>query len=247
MAHFTIDIEVTEEDFDERGYLKADRIFQFFQNASEGHVNSLGVGPDDLIKRDYIWVLTKMHVKFTDRAAAGTPAAAAARRYICTTYPVRQKRATFKRDYYINYAEDGPDPDKALVIGASQWCILNFKTRKLEKTDIVFESAPDEKDMIEGVFPKIRGNDPQFVQEHQVNARDLDYNDHCNNTVYIRLAEEATGKPIREDLYVNFASETRFGETFKLFSETQTEEQGTKTYVEGRREDESIVFQIVFK
>ena len=234
MAHFTIDIEVTEEDFDKNGKIRADRVFQFFQEASEGHVNSLGIGPDDLIKRDYIWVLTKMRVRYTGKMKPGE-------RYICTTFPVSQKRATFKRDYYINYAADGADPDKAVVIGASQWCILNHKTRKLEKTDIMFDTPEDEIDMIEGVFPKIHGENPQYIMDHTVNARDLDYNDHCNNTRYIAISEEATGKNVRESLYVNFANETRFGESFSIF----TEEHEEGTYVEGRRDDGTVVYQLI--
>lgn len=234
MAHHTIEIEVKPEDFDESGKIRADRVFQYLQYASESHVNSLGVGPDDLIKKDYIWVLTKMRVRYTGEMKEGE-------KYICTTFPASQKRATFKRDYYINYAADGADPDKAVVIGASQWCILNHKTRKLEKTDIAFEIPEDETDIIEGVFPKIHGNNPQFVMDHSVNARDLDYNDHCNNTRYIALSEEATGKNVNKAIYVNFASETRFGDTFSIF----TEEQESGTYAEGRKDDGTIVYQII--
>lgn len=234
MAHHTIDIDVNPEDFDEFEKIKADRVFQYFQNASESHVNSLGVGPDDLIKRDYIWVLTKMRVKYTGEMKVGE-------KYICTTFPASQKRATFKRDYYINYASDGADPEKAVVIGASQWCILNYKTRKLEKTDIAFDTPDDEIEMIEGVFPKIHSDSPQYVMDHSVNARDLDYNDHCNNTRYISLSEEASGKNVKESLYVNFANETRFGESFSIY----TEEHEEGTYVEGRRDDGTIVYQLI--
>ncbi|MCQ2547340.1 MAG: thioesterase [Clostridia bacterium] len=234
MAHHTIRIEVTPSDFDESGKIRADRVFQFFQDASESHVSSLGVGPDDLIKRDFIWVLTKMRVRYTGEMKAGEE-------YICTTFPANQKRATFKRDYYINYASDGADPDKAVIIGASQWCILNHRTRKLEKTDISFEMPEDEIDMIEGVFPKIHGENLQFVMNHHVNARDLDYNDHCNNTRYIALSEAATGRNVKESLYVNFANESRFGEEFDIF----TEEQEEGIYAEGRKQDGTIVFQII--
>ena len=254
MAHYTIDINVNDEDYDKQGRIKADRVFHFFQDASEAQVNYLGIGPDDLIKRDYIWVLTKMRVRFPGEMHPG-------RRYVCTTFPAGQKRATFKRDYYINEVPedvedltlnaDGtvscktwqPDPDKAVVIGASQWCILNYKTRALEKTDIVFDPPEDEINMIEGVLPKIHGNDPQYLCDYVVNARDLDYNDHCNNTRYIALAEEATGISIKDELYVNFASEARFGDTFKLFSEEHEE----GTYVEGQTEAGERVFQIIMR
>lgn len=235
MAHHTIDIDVVPEDFDEFGKIRADRVFQFFQIVAESQVNALGIGPDDLLKRDYIWVLTKMRVKYTGEMRVGE-------KYICTTFPASQKRATFKRDYYINYASDGADPEKAVVIGASQWCILNYKTRKLEKTDVIFNIPVEEINMIEGVFPKIHGDTPESVMKHRVNACDLDYNDHCNNVRYIALSEEATVKNIKDSLYVNFVSEVRFGEEFEIL----VEENGEGTYVEGRKDDGTIVYQLIF-
>ncbi len=236
MAYHTIGIDVEPADFDRCGKIRADRVFQFFQEAAESQVNALGVGPDALSGKGYIWVLTKMRVRYTGEMRAGE-------KYICTTFPVSRKRATFKRDYYINYASDGADPEKAVVIGASQWCILNRRTRKPEKTDIIFDAPEGENDMIEGIFPKIHGERPQFVMNHHVNDRDLDYNDHCNNTRYIALSEEATGRNVKEALYVNFANETRLGESFDILMEEQEE----GTYVEGRKEDGTTVFQLMFR
>ncbi|MDD4199947.1 MAG: thioesterase [Eubacteriales bacterium] len=234
MAHHTINIDVNPEDFDESGKIIADRVFRFFQDTSESHVNELGISPDELIKRNYIWVLTKMRIRYTGEMKAGE-------KYICTTYLVRHKRASFKRDYYINYASDGAVPEKAVVIGASQWCVMNYKTRKLEKTDTVFSVPEDGVDMIEGIFPKIHGENPQHVMDHTVGADDLDKNDHCNNIRYIALSEEATGRNVDKALYVNFAKETRFGEKISIY----TEEREDGTYVEGRIADGTIVYQLI--
>lgn len=234
MAHYTIDIDVKTEDFDQSGKIRADRILSFFQTAAEGQVTSLGVGPSELLKKDLIWVVTKMKVRYTGEMKAGE-------KYVCTTFPASQKRATFKRDYYINYASDGADPDKAIVIGASQWCILNHKTRKLEKTDIGFTAPEDEINMMDGRFPKIHGENVNFITRHQISENDLDYNDHCNNARYISLSEEATGRNVSENLYVNFASEARLGDEFDILVEEQEE----GTYVEGRRADGTIVYQLI--
>lgn len=237
MAHYTIDIDLKKEDFDFEGHIKADRIFNFFQEASEGHVNSVGFGPDNLIKDDLMWVLAKMHVRFLSEM---TPE----NKYICSTFPARQKHVSFKRDYYINNLSDGADPAKALVIGTSQWCVLNFKTRRLVKPSIDFKITDGEIQMIDDDFPKLKFNhtDTKPVFEHVIDAENLDFNDHCNNAEYIKMAEEATGKSIKEELIVNFVSETRIGDMIRMF----TEEREDRTFVEGRREDGTIVVQVLF-
>lgn len=242
MAHFTIGLKTTEEDFDDDGNIRAERIFHVFQDAAEQQVNSLGVGPADLIKIGHIWVLTKMHVRFMEEPEPGGS-------YLCTTYPVSQKRATFKRDFYINREADGVDPRTALIAGGSQWCILDYKTRRPVRADVGFKADPDEVDMMPGPFPKIHASEPEPVFRYRVEPDDVDYNDHCNNTVYIALMEKAAGRAVRDDLYVNFVSEVRFNETFELFTEKRTAEEGCieETYTEGRRADGSTVFQAVFR
>ena len=234
MGHFTVRLGTGDDDFEAGCRMRADRVFHYFQDASEAHVNALGVGPEDIIKEGRIWVLTKMHVMFLGETPPN-------KKYICTTYPVNQKHVTFKRDYYINDADDGADPQKALITGASQWCIINNRSRRIEKTELSFEIDANEKDMIAGAFPKIHAKEPTFVCRHKVCSEDIDYNGHCNNTVYIVQAEKAAKEPIRKELYVNFASETRLGDEFGLFSEKQ--ENGI--FVEGRRKDASIVFQML--
>lgn len=236
MGHYTKSFKLNEKDFGSNGNLKADSVFSFFQYAAEGQVNSLGFGPDDLIKRNYMWVLTKTRVKQSHNVEPG-------RNIICTTFPAEQKRASFKRDYYINYEKDGPDPDKALILGSSQWCILNFVTRKLEKTDLNFDIPADEIHMIEGIFPKIHADDPKLLMKYLVSEDDIDRNNHCNNARYLMIAERAAGRSIINDMYINFASEAVLGDIIDIY----LEEEGTETYIEGKKTDGSIVFQVKFK
>lgn len=239
MERFEIKVKFDPDEFDGNGRLKADRIFYYFQEASEGDVNARGLGPADLIKNDQIWVMTKMRIRIDGELKPNVE-------YVCGTFPVQRKSVTFKRDYYIKETGDASgsfDTSDILVRGAAQWCVLDYYTRKPVRTDFQFEYATEEEEMIPGRFPKIHPQDPQFIMEHTVTVEDIDYNDHTNNSRYIALAEKGTGSNVIKDLYVSFIDETRLGDEIKLYCE----EQEGGTYVEGRKASGEQIYQILFR
>lgn len=230
MERFEDRVIFKQEEFDEKGDLSADRIFYYFQEISEGDVNARGVGPEDLVKLNQIWVLTKMKILIEDKLQPNVE-------YILGTFPVYRKSVTFKRDYYIK-----DDAGKIYIKGAAQWCILDYTTRKPLRTEIGFEEATEDEEMIPQRFPKIHCNDPQLAMQHVIAEEDIDFNDHTNNSRYIALGEEAVGFNVSSELYVYFANETRLGEEIFLYTEKQDDD----FYVEGRRENGEIVFQLLF-
>ena len=246
MAYYTIDVETTDKDFDSEGNIRAEIILDWFQNAAGKHSTALHAGADDLLKEDLMWVLTKLKVEFEAKIQPN-------KKYKCTTFHVRQKNVTFKRDYYVTDADapmvavDGsdllvPDKNKALVKGASQWCLMHYSSRKLAKSDYVFPTSGGD-DMIAGTFPKIKGKNPEYISNRTVSDDDIDFNNHCNNTKYIAFAEIASGKYCSSELFINYASETRLGDEIKLYVESTEEE----TYVEGKSSDDKLVFQTIYK
>ncbi|MDO4869370.1 MAG: thioesterase [Bacillota bacterium] len=237
MERFEFKVKFGSDEFDSNGRLKADRIFYYFQEVSEGDVNARGVGPKDLMRQNQIWVLTKMRIMIQGDVKPGEE-------YVCGTFPVRKKSVTYKRDYYIKKG------DEILIRGAAQWCILDFDTRKPLRTDIEFEEALPEEEMITGIFPKIRCEDPDLLGEHTVTEEDIDFNDHTNNSRYIAIAEQVTGENVTEELFVNFASETRLGDVIVLYGEKQESQTGPDakaTYVEGRNRSGERIYQMLFR
>ena len=49
---YEIMVTFNEDEFDDNGQIKADRLFYYFQEASSGDVNKRGVGPDDLCRNN---------------------------------------------------------------------------------------------------------------------------------------------------------------------------------------------------
>ena len=264
MIYCSILVTPEESDFDENGEIRTSRILHFYELAAGVHVEELGIGPDDLIKDDRMWVLSKVKVQYmTDENGETCKKAFAPGKSIkVVTYPVSQKSVTFRRefcilpgdsDYPINPAEDGswvegmqrPLKEDALLIGSSQWTILNFKTRKIERTNYDFRTTEGEHELIEGRFEKIHGGNLKYVGDFVVSEVDIDRNMHMNNSHYIEIAQLASGRRVEEYAYVNFAKETRAGDRILMYEEEQEE----GLYVEGRlgSEEGETVFQTIFR
>ena len=264
MIYGSIVVSPQESDFDSKGEIKTSRILHFFEEAAEVHVNAIGYSPDVMIRDDRIWVLSKIKLQFMkdENGESLKKAFRPGQKYIVVTYPVGQKAVTFRRefcilpgdaDYPLNPDEEGrhlediqaPDREKAIVIGSSQWTILNFKTRKVERTKLDFESTEGKHEMIEGRFEKIHGTDMTYVGDFVVPEEDIDRNLHMNNAHYIEIAQLATNRPVDEYAYINFAKETMAGDRICMYVEEQEE----GTFVEGRLGSESgeIAFQTLYR
>ena len=142
-----------------------------------------------------------------------------------TTCPRPKKGLIFPRDYYLRAAM--ASDTAVLAAGMSQWCIINFLTRKLERNDIDFQGQCIEQAPFEEGIEKIRCSAPQDTGSHLVTEDDLDVNRHV-----------LSGSPYSR-LIMNFSKEARLGDEIFLFKE----EQEGGTAVMGKLEDGSTVFQ----
>ncbi len=264
MIYCCIVLTPEESDFDSNGEIRTSSILHFYELAASAHVEALDIGPDDLIKDDRMWVLSKVKVQYMADANSESrkKAFAPGKSVKVITYPVSQKFVTFRRefcilpgdsDYPVNPAADGswvdgmqrPDREEALLVGTSQWTIVNFKTRKFERTDLNFLTTEGEHELIEGKFEKLRGANPQYAGDFVVPEEDIDRNEHMNNSHYIEIAQIITSRQVNEYAYVNFAKETLLGDRILIYQEEQEE----GLYVEGRlgSEDGAIVFQTIIR
>ena len=264
MIYCCIMVTPEESDFDSNGEIRTSSILHFYELAAGAHVESLGIGPDDLIKDDRMWVLSKVKVQYMKDANGESrkKAFAPGKSIKVVTYPVSQKSVTFRRefcilpgdsDYPVNPKADGawidgvprPEKEDALLVGASPRPIVNFRTRRLERTEIDFPTTEGEHEMIEGKFEKIRGESLNYAGDYVVPEADIDRNEHMNNSHYIEIAQIVTGRRVKEYAYVNFAKETLLGDRILMYEEEQEE----GLYVEGRlgSEDGAVVFQSIIR
>ncbi len=193
-------------DFTGSGGVRASAILHAFQNIAKLHATSAGLGFDELIAQNLIWVITKSRFR-----VLGCPEPGA--EYTLLSYPRRTGSLIYDRDFHILTAAG-----EELVTGTSQWCIVNALTRHVERTDLDFKGVYNpEPAMPEGI-PRIRPRDLAPAGAHTVTGADLDENDHTNNCRYADMALELLGVETVRELSMNFASETRLGDTIELFT-----------------------------
>lgn len=227
MLGYETELVLSDEDITEDGYIKTSRLFHIFENVATDHVESINMGGEEMLKKGYIWVLSKLKYETLGKVSSG-------KRYSVATYPRPKKSVTFGREYFI-YDEDR----NVMVTGTSQWCVLNFKSRRIERTDINFEGEFFKDWILECRFDKIHAKEPVLVGKHIVSEDDLDMNGHVNNCRYVDFVCEATGQKAFDKFNIYFVKETMPGDEILLYYEN-TEEGHT---VIGTFEDGSEIFK----
>lgn len=241
-------IRFNENDFDEDGNIRASSLLHSFQDIAAEHACILGVGREHLMEKDWIWVLSKVKFKVYEDIEAGKD-------YVLATCPRPKKGLVFPRDYYLRAAADdevadedatdcgdatGDDESDVLVAaGMSQWCIINFLTRKLERNDVDFQGQCIERVPFAEGIEKIRCSAPQDAGSHLVTEDDLDVNRHVNNCKYADMVSEVLAGSVYRQFVINFSKEARLGDKIFLFKEKQS----GGVAVMGKLEDGSTVFQ----
>lgn len=219
-----------EENFDAKGNIKASALMYAFQEIASAHAESLGLGFEDLMEKNYIWVLTKLRFEIKEKFAADKD-------YILRTYPRPRKGVTFFRDYYIY------DGDVLMAVGTSQWCIINFETRRIERAKIDFDGLFINHEPFENGIEKFKVDQDALVQigAHKVVEDDLDDNEHVNNCRYaVMVEDELSG---RGECSIYFSKEALLGDEIILY---KGHEDG-HDMIEGKLEDGTIIFQVKTK
>lgn len=239
MAIEKVEVTLTGEDFNDNGIIKAENLFIYLQRAAGNQTVKYGVSVEELIERGYMWALTKMKVIINGDISPG-------RKYTFATFPLEQKRATFKREFFVCETEKYAGLDsQMLAVGTSQWCVMDFATRRLVRRSGVGDSLADvceETELIPGPIEKISGRELEFAGTHVVVEEDLDSNRHTNNCRYLTMAENCIDRQ-GNTVIVNYVMETRLGDEIRLYKE---EGEGG-SFIEGRRADENGVEEKIFE
>ena len=216
------------KDFDENGNVRASALLRHFEQIATDHAEMMGIGHDDLIKENRIWVLSKLRFRMHGRIREGEL-------YDIATYPSTGRGAAYPRGYYIC------DEDENLIVSAmSQWCVVDFETRKLVRSALEFSGEYIDIPAFEEKIEKIKYKEPQSAGVHIVTEEDLDINCHVNNCRYADMTSDVLGRNDYQSFTINFLRETVVGDRIDLL--TERAEDGSDIVV-GMLEDKSVVFQ----
>lgn len=231
-------------DTDAAWRLKPSSFMNLAQEAAGRHAVYLGFGYDDLIASGTAWILSRVHVEFTDTPKWRED-------ILLTTWHKGLNRLFFLRDFILT---DNAGNEK--VKATTSWLVLNLNTRRLVRDPKLMEDGTVcSENVIEIPADKVqmpKDVEAEFVMKHLVAYSDIDTNGHTNNAMYMQWAmdtveyETASVRPVKE-FTINFNHETKAGDIVELYRASLEDEKGLHVYVEGRVGDvSSFCVEIVF-
>ena len=198
-------------DFDKYNCILPSAVLDLFQDAAGQHAEEIGVGFADMIKRSYLWVLTRVKFKIIS----------APKRYQTVsvkTWPLEPNRLNYRREYCIE-DENG----NKLIIGSSEWVVIHSEKRR-------FISVPDLYNFSDGfhnevMFEEKLSKIPDFESSdvsYTINAGfcELDLNNHVNNTKYANFVFNAinpTEKELLESFQIDYRKEVVQGTQLDIY------------------------------
>ena len=169
-------------DFDKFNHIKPSAVLDLFQDAAGQHAIEIGVGFDQMIKRSYLWVLTKIKFKIIKEPKSY-------QNVIIKTWPLPPNRLSYRREYAIEN-ENG----ERIIKGSSEWVVINSEKRRfLSVPDLYpFNDGFHEEIMFEGKLSKVADFEITDIPR-TINAGfcELDVNNHVNNTKYANYVLDA--------------------------------------------------------
>lgn len=198
-------------DFDKFNHIKPSAVLDLFQDAAGQHADELGVGFDQMIKRSYLWVLTRIKFKIISQPKSY-------QRVIIKTWPLEPHRLNYRREYCIE-SENG----ERLIVGSSEWVVIDSEKRRLVSAPDLypFSDGFHTETMFEEKIAKIRDFESTETP-HVVNAgfTELDVNNHVNNTKYANYVLDAIN-PAETDMteifQIDYRKEVLLGTTLKIY------------------------------
>lgn len=244
MNKFIQNFNIPSYNVDMSWRLKPASFMDLAQEAANQHANILGFGYDDLIASRTAWVLSRMHVEFTD-----TPKWR--EEMTLTTWHKGLNRLFFLRDFLMTDKEGNPR-----VKATTSWLVINLDTRRLVRDPQLLEDGTIcSENVLETPADKVvmpKDAEVNLVMEHAVAYSDLDMNGHVNNAMYMQWAMNAVNyeisseKPVKE-FTINFNHEIKPQEIVSIYKAIVEKEDGRHVFVEGKvGEQSSFCVEIVF-
>lgn len=244
MIRYTEDITIPCYDTDAAWRLKPSSFMNLAQEAAGRHAVYLGFGYDDLIVSNTAWILSRMHIVFTDVPKWRE-------NITLTTWHKGLNRLFYLRDFILT-----DDQGRERVKATTSWLVLNLETRRLVRDPHLMEDGTVCTDnAIEAPADKVimpKDIEPEYVMEHIVAYSDIDTNGHANNAMYMQWAMDAVdyevaSKRAVKEFVINFNHETKPMDHVQMYRAVVDKEDGCHVFIEGRVNDNSaFCVEIIF-
>lgn len=204
------------------GRVKLGSLLNYFQESASEHAEKLGASVLDLISKQVTWVLSRYHVKIFRYPMWKES-------FQMTTWPSLQRGLFALREF------EARDPQKnMLAVATTSWMLLDIKNKKpVPLAGHLPEYPKEPRRAIGDAFgPLPKAGRIDLELPFRVQMRDLDWNRHVNNVVYIEWAAETAPRDVLEnfqpaEIEVDFRAEALFGETVLSRTEVGSIEGGS--------------------
>jgi medium-chain acyl-[acyl-carrier-protein] hydrolase len=212
-------VHVYETDPDGRVTIWA--LFNYMQDIASEHAIKLGFGREDLMKKNQIWLLSRMYVELYDFPFWFD-------KVIVKTCPCGTDKLFAMRNYEIRF----PD-GRNIAAGSSSWLIVDQTTRKIQRPDYSLYRFKDDYRSFNSPVrsaEKLAGasDDGNTSGTFKVKISDLDVNFHTNNANYLKWVIDSydlnfvlTHSPLSAE--INYLAEARHDEEIIIKTSRETQ------------------------
>ena len=197
---------------DESGRLSIPGLFTLFIDAASEHGTEIGLGMEDLAKKNLFWLAVKTKIQITDRPALLEDVT-------ISTWPEEPGRVGCNRYYALTAKE------RQLAVGKTEWAMIHKESGKLTKLAEVYPEGlvhcPEKSCADPFLRPGKDFADGEEVGRYTVRSTDIDIGCHMNNAAYVRMlfgafsCAELAARPIRE-VEIAYRKECREGEELTI-------------------------------
>lgn len=199
-------------DYDKLDQVLISSILDLCQDVAGKHAIELGVGYDDMIVRDIIWMIIRSKVRIIKNPPFSS-------NVVVKTWPCAPGRLDMEREYLI-LSEDEKEEYAHVT---SKWVLCSNSTRRLlraKEAEFNIDSYLEDK-LFNEAFDKVSFDENKELKTSIVktNYLDLDHNGHINNVKYANFMmlgiEEIQNKAIK-NFQIDYLHELKANEDVVL-------------------------------
>ena len=198
--------ELRVSDFDKNDRLKPSAIMDAFQCVADLHARRLGLGYNDLLQSDCVWMLVRAKFDVVKQVDFGES------QVVVKTWPHLAGKVDYDRDYKIESLTG-----ETLVKGTSKWCVVNMQTRRIALGKAQYpltEFYPEKNYCFDLKKLPDFCLDEAFLFEGYAGESALDHNGHVNNVKYFEFIADALSLEKGESVCsveINYLNEMQIG------------------------------------
>lgn len=167
---------ITNNLIDRYDNLRLSTILDISQEIAGNHAEILGVGYEDFIKKNYIWIVLRNKIEVIKNVKN-------IHNVEVTTSLAKPRLFEFPRDYIFKYN------DEEIIKVRSVWAVYNIKEEKVIVPQEVSCLDTDSLGLFNRVkkLPAFNKEELEYVKSIDVTYSMIDHNGHMNNTRYLDL------------------------------------------------------------